>query len=65
MATSPIELAKRIDVRAAEIARGVEREIAIQCAGQPAFMSIILEAVARKVMTMARDATLRADGDAA
>ena len=61
MATNEqIALAKKIDARATELARGVEREIVIQCGGKTEFSAIILEAVARKIMRMARDATINA-----
>jgi hypothetical protein len=60
--TDVIALAKQIDQRAAAIARGIEFEIAANCAGKPEFMVIMLEAVERKVMAMRHEVQRKAAG---
>lgn len=57
---NPIDVALAVDARATELARGVEREVRLVCAGRPEFQAIILHAIWRKIERMAADAETRA-----
>jgi hypothetical protein len=57
-----LDLAKKIEERAEQIASGVRLEVALHCAGKREFMAIMLEAVERKIMAMRREAQRKAAG---